>query len=207
MGRYTGPTDRLSRREGVNLMLKGARSLNGKSERRIGSPPGMHAWRRGRVSDYGVRLREKQKVKRFYGIRDRQFMNLYRKAAHAKGNTGAVLMSLLERRLDNVVYKLGFAASRPAARQLVSHGHIYVNGRRTNVASFQVSIGDKLSIKPSDKSLALVKANLEEIGEPRLQNWLTLDMSQLTGEVVALPTRDDVMLPIEDHLIIEFCSR
>ena len=207
MGRYTGPTDRLSRREGVNLMLKGARSLNGKSERRIGSPPGMHAWRRGRVSDYGVRLREKQKVKRFYGIRDRQFMNLYRKAAHAKGNTGAVLMSLLERRLDNVVYKLGFAASRPAARQLVSHGHIYVNGRRTNIASFQVSIGDKLSIKPSDKSLALVKANLEEIGEPRLQNWLTLDMSQLTGEVVALPTRDDVMLPIEDHLIIEFCSR
>ena len=207
MGRYTGPTDRLSRREGVNLMLKGARSLNGKSERRIGSPPGMHAWRRGRVSDYGIRLREKQKVKRFYGIRDRQFMNLYRKAAHAKGNTGAVLMSLLERRLDNVVYKLGFAASRPAARQLVSHGHIYVNGRRTNVASFQVSIGDKLSIKPSDKSLALVKANLEEIGEPRLQNWLTLDMSQLTGEVVALPTRDDVMLPIEDHLIIEFCSR
>ena len=207
MGRYTGPTDRLSRREGVNLMLKGARSLNGKSERRIGSPPGMHAWRRGRVSDYGIRLREKQKVKRFYGIRDRQFMNLYRKAAHAKGNTGAVLMSLLERRLDNVVYKLGFAASRPAARQVVSHGHIYVNGRRTNVASFQVSIGDKLSIKPSDKSLALVKANLEEIGEPRLQNWLTLDMSQLTGEVVALPTRDDVMLPIEDHLIIEFCSR
>jgi small subunit ribosomal protein S4 len=207
MGRYTGPTDRLSRREGVNLMLKGARSLNGKSERRIGSPPGMHAWRRGRVSDYGVRLREKQKVKRFYGIRDRQFMNLYRKAAHAKGNTGAVLMSLLERRLDNVVYKLGFAASRPAARQLVSHGHIYVNGRRTNIASFQVSIGDKLSIKPSDKSLALVKANLEEIGDPRLQNWLTLDMSQLTGEVVALPTRDDVMLPIEDHLIIEFCSR
>ena len=207
MGRYTGPTDRLSRREGVNLMLKGARSLNGKSERRIGSPPGMHAWRRGRVSDYGVRLREKQKVKRFYGIRDRQFMNLYRKAAHAKGNTGAVLMSLLERRLDNVVYKLGFAASRPAARQLVSHGHIYVNGRRTNIASFQVSIGDKLTIKPSDKSLALVKANLEEIGEPRLQNWLTLDMSQLTGEVVALPTRDDVMLPIEDHLIIEFCSR
>jgi small subunit ribosomal protein S4 len=207
MGRYTGPTDRLSRREGVNLMLKGARSINGKSERRIGSPPGMHAWRRGRVSDYGIRLREKQKVKRFYGIRDRQFMNLYRKAAHAKGNTGAVLMSLLERRLDNVVYKLGFAASRPAARQLVSHGHIYVNGRRTNIASFQVSIGDKLSIKPSDKSLALVKANLEEIGDPRLQNWLTLDMSQLTGEVVALPTRDDVMLPIEDHLIIEFCSR
>lgn len=207
MGRYTGPTDRLSRREGVNLMLKGARSINGKSERRIGSPPGMHAWRRGRVSDYGIRLREKQKVKRFYGIRDRQFMNLYRKAAHAKGNTGAVLMSLLERRLDNVVYKLGFAASRPAARQLVSHGHIYVNGRRTNIASFQVSIGDKLTIKPSDKSLALVKANLEEIGEPRLQNWLTLDMSQLTGEVVALPTRDDVMLPIEDHLIIEFCSR
>ena len=207
MGRYTGPTDRLSRREGVNLMLKGARSLNGKSERRLGSPPGMHAWRRGRVSDYGVRLREKQKVKRYYGVRDRQFMKYYHKASRAKGNTGSVLLSLLERRLDNVVYKLGFAPSRPAARQTVNHGHIYVNGRRVNIPSFEVSVGDKVTIKPSDKSQALVRACLEEIGEPRLQNWLTLDVSQLAGEVVALPTRDDVMIPVEDHLIVEFCSR
>ena len=130
MGRYTGPTDRLSRREGVNLMLKGARSLSGKSERRLQTPPGMHNWRRGRTSDYGLRLRETQKVKRYYGIRDRQFANLFRKAHGTKGNTGAVLLSMLERRLDNVVYKLGMAPSRPAARQTVAHGHIYVNERQ-----------------------------------------------------------------------------
>ncbi|MBN1554165.1 MAG: 30S ribosomal protein S4 [Phycisphaerae bacterium] len=207
MGRYTGPTDRLSRREGVNLMLKGARSLSGKSERRMQTPPGMHNWRRGRVSDYGLRLRETQKVKRYYGIRDKQFTNLFRKAHNTKGNTGAVLLSLLERRLDNVVYKLGMAPSRPAARQTVAHGHIHVNGRRVNVASYLVSVGDKVSVKASDKSQKLIRARLEELGEPRLQNWLTLDMSQLLGEVVALPTRDDVMIPVEENLIVEFCSR
>ena len=207
MGRYTGPTDRLSRREGINLMLKGERSINGKSERRLQTPPGMHSWRRGRISDYGLRLREKQKVKRYYGIRDRQFMNMFKKAEGIKGNTGAVLLSLLERRLDNVVYKLGMGQSRAAARQTVAHGHIYVNGRRVNIASYQVSVGDKISIKPSEKSQALIRARLEELGEPRLQNWLTLDMSQLVGQVVALPTRDDIMIPVEEQLIVEFCSR
>lgn len=207
MGRYTGPTDRLSRREGVNLMLKGARSLSGKSERRLGTPPGQHVWRRGRVSDYGLRLREKQKVKRYYGVRDRQFMNYFRKAERIKGDTGAVLLSLLERRLDNVVHKLGLARSRPEARQTVAHGHIYVNGRRVNIASYQVDIGDKISVKPSDRSKKLVQARLEETGEPQLQNWLKLDMSQLTGEVVAHPTRDDVMIPVEEELIVEFCSK
>lgn len=207
MGRYIGPTDRLSRREGVNLMLKGARALSGKSERRIGTPPGMHSWRRGRISDYGVRLREKQKVKRYYGLREKQFMNLFAKAERIKGNTGSVLLSLLERRLDNVVYKLGMAPSRPAARQTVAHGHIYVNGRRVNVASFEVSVGDEITIKPSERSKALIRARLEELGEPRLQNWLTLDMSQLVGRIVALPTRDDVTIPVEENLIVEFCSR
>lgn len=207
MGRYTGPTDRLSRREGVNLMLKGARSLNGKSERRLQSPPGMHSWRRGRASDYAVRLREKQKVKRYYGVRDKQFMNLFHKAERIQGNTGSVLLSLLERRLDNVVYKLGMAPSRPAARQTVAHGHIYVNGRRCNIASYEVGVGDKISVKPSDRSQKLIRQRLEELGEPRLQNWLKLDMSQLVGEVVALPTRDDVTLPIEDQYVVEFCSR
>jgi small subunit ribosomal protein S4 len=197
----------LSRREGVNLMLKGARSLNGKSERRLQSPPGMHSWRRGRASDYAVRLREKQKVKRYYGVRDKQFMNLFHKAERIQGNTGSVLLSLLERRLDNVVYKLGMAPSRPAARQTVAHGHIYVNGRRCNIASYEVGVGDKISVKPSDRSQKLIRQRLEELGEPRLQNWLKLDMSQLVGEVVALPTRDDVTLPIEDQYVVEFCSR
>ncbi len=207
MGRYTGPTDRLSRREGVNLMLKGSRSQSGKSERRLQTPPGAHSWRRGRMSDYGVRLRETQKVKRYYGIRDRQFTNLFQKANRIKGNTGALLLSLLERRLDNVVHKLGMAPSRPAARQSVAHGHIYVNGRRVNIPSYQVNVGDTISIKDSEKSKKLIQARLEELGEPRLQNWLTLDLSQLVGTVVALPTRDDVMIPVEENLIVEFCSR
>ena len=207
MGRYTGPTDRLSRREGINLMLKGARSLSGKCERRLQIPPGQHNWRRGRVSDYGLRLREKQKVKRYYGIRDRQFMNLFHKAEQIRGATGAVLLSLLERRLDNVIYKLGMGQSRPAARQTITHGHIHVNGRRVNIPSFQVSAGDRISIKQSDRSQKLIRERLEELGEPRLQNWLTLDMSQLIGEIVALPTRDDVMIPVDEQLIVEYCSR
>ncbi|HNX25918.1 MAG TPA: 30S ribosomal protein S4 [Phycisphaerae bacterium] len=207
MGRYTGPTDRLSRREGINLMLKGARSLNGKSERRMQTPPGMHNWRKGRLSDYGVRLREKQKVKRYYGVRDKQFMNYFVKAENTKGNTGTIMLSLLERRLDNVIYKLGMAPSRPAARQTIVHGHIYVNGRKVNVPSYQVNVGDKISVKPSEKTKALIRSRLEELGEPRLQNWLSLDMSQLAGEVVALPTRDDVMIPVEDQFLVEFCSR
>lgn len=207
MGRYTGPTDRLSRREGVNLMLKGARALSGKNERRLDTPPGMHSWRRGRMSDYGVRLREKQKIKRYYGVRDRQFMNYYRRAKRVKGDTGAVLLSLLERRLDNVIYKLGMAPSRPAARQTIVHGHLYVNDRKVNIPSYDVQVGDRISVKKSEKSEKLIRARLEELGEPRLQNWLTLDMSQLVGQVVALPSREDVMIPVVEQLIVEFCSR
>jgi len=207
MGRYTGPTDRLSRREGVNLMLKGIRAHSGKNERRLGIPPGQHSWRRRRQSDYGLRLREKQKVKRYYGIRDRQFMNLYRKASGMKGATGVILLSLLERRLDNVIYKLGMAPSRRSARQVVSHGHIYLNGRRMNIPSCQVNVGDVITIKPSEKSEKLIRANLEELGEPRLQNWLTLDMAELVGNIIALPSREDVMIPVEENLIVEFCSR
>ncbi|MFP4104675.1 MAG: 30S ribosomal protein S4 [Phycisphaerae bacterium] len=206
MGRYTGPKDRLSRREGINLMLKGARSESGKVERRM-TPPGMHTWRRRRGSDFSLRLREKQKVKRYYGIRDRQFMNLFRKAEGMKGDTGAALLSLLERRLDNVVHKLGFGESRSAARQTVVHGHIYVNGRRVNIPSYQVKPGDVIGVKPSDRSQNLIRHRLEELGEPRVQEWLQLDMVNLKGTVARYPTRDDVEIPVETHLIIEFCSR
>ena len=206
MGRHTGPTDKLSRREGVNLMLKGARSESGKVERRM-TPPGPHTWRRGRVSDYGVRLREKQKVKRYYGVRERQFVKLFTEAERQKTDTGAAVLSLLERRLDNVVHKLGMAPSRPSARQLVGHGHIHVNGRKVDVASYRVSVGDVISVKGNERSQKLARMNLEELGEPRLQNWLQLDMSKLEGQVVALPTRDDVMIPVEEQLIVEFCSK
>ncbi|MHC4561215.1 MAG: 30S ribosomal protein S4 [Planctomycetota bacterium] len=206
MGRYRGPTDKLSRREGVNLMLKGARSESGKIERRM-VPPGPHTWRRGRISDYGVRLREKQKVKRYYGVRERQFMKYFRAADRQKTDTGAALLSLLERRLDNVVHKLGMAPSRPAARQVVGHGHVYVNGRRVNVASYRVDVGDRITVKASERSQKLVRANLDELGEPRLQNWLELDLIKMEGQVVAVPTRDDVMIPVEEQLIVEFCSK
>jgi len=206
MGRYRGPTDKLSRREGVNLMLKGARSESGKVERRM-VPPGPHAWRRRRLSDYGVRLREKQKVKRYYGVRERQFMKAFRKAERQKTDTGAALLGLLERRLDNVVHKLGMAPSRPSARQMVSHGHVHVNGRKVDVGSFLVSVGDRIAIKANERSQKLVRANLEELGEPRLQNWLQLDMAKLEGQVLALPTRDDVMIPVEEQLIVEVCSK
>jgi small subunit ribosomal protein S4 len=179
-------------------MLKGARCDN---------PPGMHSWRRGRPSEYGVRLREKQKVKRFYGIFERQFMRYFKEAERVRANTGAALLSLLERRLDNVVYKLGFAPSRAAARMTITHGHIYLNGRRMNVPSYLVRTGDKVTIKPSDKAQNLVRRRLEELGEPQVQNWLSLDMTKLEGGVLAMPTRDDVTIPVEENLIVELCSR
>jgi len=210
MGRYTGPSCRLCRRQGVKLMLKGARCETAKCpmERQWRSnPPGMHSWRRGRPSEYGIRLREKQKVKRFYGIYERQFVRYFQQAERQKTNTGAALLSLLERRLDNVVYKLGFAPSRAAARMTITHGHVYLNGRRMNVPSYLVRTGDKVSVKPSDRSVKLVRSRLEELGEPQVQNWLSLDMAKLEGNVLAMPTRDDVTIPVEENLIVELCSR
>ena len=206
MGRHTGPKDRLSRREGVNLMLKGARSESGKVEQRM-YPPGMHHWRRGRLSDYGVRLREKQKVKRYYGVREKQFLRFFRMAERQQGDTGAALLCILERRLDNVIYKLGWGESRPAARQTVGHGHIYVNGRRLNVASYLVRVGDRITVKPSDRSQTMIRDRMEELGEPQVQNWIALDMPKLTADIVAMPTREDVALPVEENLIVEFCGR
>ena len=210
MGRYTGPTCRLCRREGVKLMLKGARCDSAKCplERQWrNAPPGMHSWRRRRGSEYAVRLREKQKVKRFYGIFERQFRRYFKMAEREKTNTGVALLRLLERRLDNVVYKLGFAPSRAAARQTITHGHIYVNGRKASSPSMLVKVGDKISVKPSEKSQKLIRQRLEEIGEPSVQNWLKLDTAKLEGTVVAMPSRDDVTIPVEENLIVEFCSR
>jgi small subunit ribosomal protein S4 len=170
-------------------------------------PPGQHNWRRGRGSEYRLRLREKQKVKRFYGVFETQFLKYFRMAERQKGNTGAHLLTLLERRLDNVVYKLGFAPSRRSARQLVCHGHIHVNGRPVSVASYQVRVGDKIAVKPAEKSQKRIRASLEELGEPHVQNWLRLDMVKLDADVTAMPTRDDVTIPVEEQLIVELCSQ
>jgi small subunit ribosomal protein S4 len=171
------------------------------------SPPGMHSWRRGRPSEYGLRLREKQKVKRYYGVFEKQFRKYFRMAERTKGNTGAALLGVLERRLDNVIYKLGFAPSRAAGRQTICHGHIYLNGRRMNVPSYLVRVGDRVSVKDSDRSKKLINARLEELGEPHVQNWIKLDLTKLSAEIIAVPTRDDVMIPIEEQRIVELCSQ
>ena len=210
MGRYTGPKCRQCRREGIKLMIRGGRCETAKCpmERQgRNMPPGQHNWRRGRGSEYGVRLREKQKVKRYYGVFEKQFIKLFKEAEKAKGNTGATLLSLLERRLDNVIFKLGFAPSRAAARLTVAHGHVHLNGRRVTISSTKMKVGDKISIKSSERSQKLIRARLEELGEPHVQNWLKLDMVKLEGEVVALPTRDDVTIPVEEQLIVEYCSQ
>ncbi|MBI5723443.1 MAG: 30S ribosomal protein S4 [Planctomycetes bacterium] len=210
MGRYTGPSCRLCRREGIKLMLKGARCKTAKCpiERQWRNfPPGMHNWRRGRGSEYSVRLREKQKVKRYYGVFEKQFMRYFRMAERGKGNTGTTLLSLMERRLDNVIHKLGWAQSRSAARVTISQGHIYVNARRVTVASYLVKVADRITVKDNERSKKLIRARLEELGEPQLQNWLRMDMVKLEADVVALPAREDVQIPVEENLIVEFCSQ
>ncbi len=210
MGRYTGPSCRLCRREGIKLMLKGARCEAAKCpmERQWRNfPPGMHSWRRGRSSEYGLRLREKQKVKRYYGVFEKQFMKFFRMAERTRGDTGAALLGILERRLDNVIYKLGFAPSRAAGRQTITHGHVYVNNRRMNIASYLVRVGDRVSVKSSDRSRKLIQSRLEELGEPNVQNWMSLDLTKLSADIVALPTRDDVMIPVEEQRIVELCSQ
>jgi small subunit ribosomal protein S4 len=194
----------------MKLMLKGIRCETAKcpiEKKQRNLAPGMHGWRRGRASEYAVRLREKQKVKRYYGLLDRQFMRYVHQAGRVKGNTGEILLQLLERRLDNVVYKLNFAPSRKAARQLISHGHIYVNGRRVNIPDYTTKIGDKITIKGSDRSVKKVKQQLESNPNFSVQSWLQLDRDRPQATVVALPTRDDVQIPVEEQLVIEFCSR
>ena len=209
MGRYIGAVCRLCRRETVKLMLKGARCETAKCamERQWRNrPPGMHSWRRRKSGGYGVRLREKQKVKRYYGVFERQFMIYFRRAEQMKGNTGEALLGLLERRLDNVVWKLGFAPSHRAARIAISHGHVYVNGRRLNRPSYLVYEGDRITVKPSERSQSFIRQALGD-GGPSVQAWLLLDAKNLEGTVAALPTREDVQIPVEEQLIIEMCSR
>jgi small subunit ribosomal protein S4 len=210
MGRYLGSSCKHCRREGMKLMLKGVRCETAKcpiEKKQRNLAPGMHGWRRGRFSEYAVRLREKQKVKRYYGVLDRQFMRYFHKAERTKGNTGEILLQLLERRLDNVVYKLNFAPSRKAARQLIVHGHVYVNGRKVNVPDYTTRVGDKMTLKGSDKSVKRIKQQLESNPNFTTQAWLQLDREKPQATVVALPARDDVQIPVEEQLVVEFCSR
>jgi small subunit ribosomal protein S4 len=194
----------------MKLFLKGAKCETAKCqiERRQRSlAPGMHGWRKARLSEYGIRLREKQKIKRYYGVYERQFMRCFHLAERIKGNTGENLLQLLERRLDNVLYKVNFAASRKAARQLITHGHVRVNDRKVDVSDYTLKIGDKVTLKSSDKSLKRVKQQLESNPNFTTQGWLQLDRDRPAATVVALPGRSDVQIPVEEQLVVEFCSR
>ena len=209
MARYTGPVCRLCRREKMKLFLKGERCFKEKCaiERR-GYPPGQHGQRRGRRSlNYGPQLREKQKVKRIYGILEQQFRKYFQEAERKKGITGENLLILLERRLDNVVYSLGFASSRAQARQLVRHGHFSVDGRKITIPSFQVREGQAIVVKENSKKNDFIRAAVESARGRGIPDWLELNAESYTGKVLALPKREDIKLPIQEQLIVELYSR
>ena len=209
MARYAGPVCRLCRRERMKLFLKGDRCFKEKCaiERR-GYPPGQHGQRRGRRTlGYGLQLREKQKVKRIYGILERQFRLYFKEAERRKGITGENLLVMLERRLDNVVYSLGFAASRAQARQLVRHGHVEVEGRKVTIPSFQVRAGQRVAIREGSRKNLFIRSSVETARGRGIPEWLELDAENFAGRVLALPTRDDIKLPIQEQLIVELYSR
>jgi len=205
MARYTGPKWRLSRREGVDLFSSKRNAL----ERRDYAP-GQHGARRTKMSDYGLQLREKQKVKRLYGVLEKQFRRYYEKATRSKGITGSVLLQLLERRLDNVVYRLGFATTRPQARQMVSHGLICVNDKRVNIPSYLIKSGDEISVKNRDNIKKYAKTNIDLNNEYQGREkvtWVAVDEAHLKGKVARLPEREDITFPINEQLIIELYSK
>jgi len=210
MGRTLGSVCRMCRREGVKLFLKGLRCDTAKcpiEKQNRNKPPGMSSWRRGRTSDYGVHLREKQKMKRYYDILEKQLSIYFSKAEQMRCNTGEALLGLLERRLDNVIYKMNFAPSRRQARQLVAHGHVHINGRKVDVPSRLVNQGDKITLKTAERTKKMVKSYLDTEGEAPVQSWLQVDTNTMEGVVVALPSREDVQIPVEEQLVVEFCSR
>ncbi|MBN2563116.1 MAG: 30S ribosomal protein S4 [Phycisphaerae bacterium] len=211
MARDLGPCCRKCRREGIKLMLKGNRCESAKcpmeKPSRNAPPGGAKAFRRRQSSEYGKRLRETQKVKRYYGLFDRQFRTCFRKAQRSRENTGEVLLSLLERRLDNVVCKLGYAPSRKAARVEIGHGHFTVNDARVDKPGYLVSVGDRIGVRKREASQKIVRSQLELDPNRLVQPWLKLDDKAMEGGIVAMPTRDDVQIPVEEQLVIEFCSR
>ncbi len=206
MGKYSGPVIRLNRREGINLGLKGRR-VSEKYDKRLTQPPGQHGKARQKLSDYGVQLREKQKLKRIYGMLERQFRVFFDRAVRKRGVTGEMLIQLLERRLDNTVYRLLWATTRREARQMVSHGLIYVNDRVVNIASFIVRPGDKITVRKKEATQNRIKASLEKWADLPLVEWLSLDKSTLEATVVRLPTKADAALPVEESLIVELYSK
>ena len=206
MARYLGPTCKLSRREGTDLFLKsGVRPLESKC--RSESAPGQHGARRGRLSDYGVQLREKQKVRRMYGVLEKQFRNYYRDAASQKGNTGENLLTILEKRLDNVVYRMGFGATRAESRQLVAHNSILVNGQKVNIASFRVQEGDTVGLREKSKKQLRVQTALQLASQRGEVEWVQVDSNKMEGTFTRNPDRSDLPAEINENLIVELYSK
>jgi len=207
MARYLGPTCKLSRREGTDLFLKsGVRPIEAKCK--FETPPGTTAGqRRGRLSDYGLQLREKQKLRRMYGVLERQFRNYYKSAARIKGSTGENLLKMLEGRLDNTVYRMGFACTRAEARQLVSHKSIVVNDQVVNIPSYQVSPGDKIEIREKAKAQSRIKAALNIATQVGLPDWVDVDEKNMAGVLKALPEREEILPDINENLVVELYSK
>jgi small subunit ribosomal protein S4 len=206
LSRYTGPVCKVCRREGIKLFTKGEKCYTEKCEvEKRNYPPGVHVETRGKVTEYGVRLREKQKLKRTYGLTENQFKRFFVMAEKAKGITGTNLLVLLERRLDNMVYRIGFAVSRNEARQVVSHSHVTVNGKTVDIPSYLVKEGDQIGIRHKD--LLSVQNALESVVRRGVAAWLEVDKEQMVGKIKLLPTREDITVPIKEQLIVEYYSR
>ncbi|MBF0558554.1 MAG: 30S ribosomal protein S4 [Nitrospirae bacterium] len=208
MARYTGPLCRLCRREGEKLFLKGTRCYTEKCavERRK-YPPGQHGQNRGKLSDYGLQLREKQKVRRVYWIMEDQFRNYFEKASRLKGITGEVLLQLLERRLDNAVYRMGFALNRRESRQLVRHGHFTVNGRKVDIPSYLLKDGDTVAVAEKSRELQAITESLAIAEQRGFPEWVEVDPKGLSGKFVRVPSRDEIQLPVQEQLIVELYSK
>lgn len=209
MGRYTGPVCKLCRREKEKLFLKGSKCTSSKCpvEKRA-YVPGQHGQnRRSRLSDYGIQLREKQKIKRIYGLFEKQFRNYYKKADRMAGITGNNLILLLESRLDNIVYRLGFAPSRNAARQLISHRHFNVNGRIVNIPSYLTSEGDLIEVRDKAKKMEVIHASMRRVKTENATPWLELDKANMFGKVIEIPEREQIPLEVKEHLVIELYSK
>ncbi|MBQ9658892.1 MAG: 30S ribosomal protein S4 [Clostridia bacterium] len=208
MARYTGEQCRICRRNGEKLFLKGSRCYTDKcSISRRNYAPGQHGQKKTKLSEYGTQLREKQKTKSYYGVGEKQFRKYFEMASNKKGITGENLLQILESRLDNVVYRLGFGSSRTQARQLVNHALFEVNGRRVDIPSFLVKPGDVISVRESKKNAGVIKANVEENAAKPVPEWLEKNAESLSGKVLRLAAREDIDIPVEEHLIVELYSK
>jgi small subunit ribosomal protein S4 len=208
LARYRGALCRICRRETEKLFLKGDRCYTEKcSVERRQYPPGQHGQRRGKLSDYGIQLREKQKVRRTYGILEKQFRIYFERAASKKGVTGELLLQLLETRLDNAVYRIGFAPNRVSARQLVNHGHFLVNGKKVNIPSFRLNVGDVIELREGSRELAIVNDSLAKVEHRGVPSWLELDTKNYKGKMLQIPAREDIQLTAQEQLIVELYSK